>query len=90
MKHRAFKACYLRPELLANVVGVQGEQRLPCADVQNPLVVGQSQHAVVEHALNAEPGHAVQNIWRKTQRVTVTSLITHSSSTAHISFRRIC
>lgn len=72
LKHTAFKVCvfmcYLRPQLSADVVGVQGEQRLPCSDVQNPLVVGQSQHAVVEYPLDAEPRHAVQHIWIKTQR----------------------
>lgn len=59
--------CYLWPQLSADVVGVQGEQRLPCPDVQDPLVVGQGQHAVVEHALDAEPRHAVQHTWRKTE-----------------------
>lgn len=58
---------YLWPQLSADVVGVQGEQRLPCPDVQDPLVVGQGQHAVVEHALDAEPRHAVQHTWRKTE-----------------------
>lgn len=57
-------ACYLRPQLSADVVGVQGEERLPRSHVQHPLVVGQRQHAVVEDSLDAEPGHAVQHIWR--------------------------
>lgn len=60
--------CYLWPQLPADVVGVQGEERLPRPDVQHPLVVGQGQHAVVEHALDAEPRHAVQHICRKTER----------------------
>lgn len=38
---------YLWPQLSADVVGVQGEQRLPRPDVQDPLVLGQGQHAVV-------------------------------------------
>lgn len=58
---------YLWPQLPADVVGVQGEERLPRPDVQDPLVVGQGQHAVVEHALDAEPRHAVQHTWRKTE-----------------------
>lgn len=66
--------CYLRTQLLADVIGVQGEQRLPRADVQDPLVVGQSQHAVVEHSLDAEPRRAVQHIWMETHRRIVTSL----------------
>lgn len=73
-------AYYLWSKLSANVVGVQGEQSLPCADVQNPLMVRQSQHAVVEHSLNAEPRHAVQHIWRKTHRYirALHHMITHS------------
>lgn len=77
--------CYLWPQLSADVIGVQGEQRLPCSDVQNPLVVGQSQHAVVEHSLNAEPRHAVQHIWMRTHRRIITSLTTASLQIAHLS-----
>lgn len=60
-------ASHLWPQLSADVVGVQGKERLPGPDVQDPLVVGQGQHAVVGHALDAEPRHAVQHICRKTQ-----------------------
>ena len=70
---------YLWPSLFANVVGVQGEQHLPCTDVQNSLVVGKRQHAVVVHAWNAEPRHAVQHIWMKTQRCIITTLMAVSS-----------
>lgn len=59
-----YAACYLWPQLSADVVGVQGEECLPRSHVQHPLVVGQRQHAVVEDSLDAEPGHAVQHIWR--------------------------
>lgn len=61
-------AClYLWSQLSADVVGVQGKERLPRPDVEDPLVLGQGQHAVVGHALDAEPRHAVQHICRETE-----------------------
>lgn len=62
------RGSYLRPQLSADVVGVQGEQRLPRPDVQDALVLGQGQRAVVEHALDAEPRHAVQHVCGETER----------------------
>lgn len=61
------RATHLWPQLSADVVGVQGEERLPRPDVQHPLVVGQGQRAVVGHALDAEPRHAVQHVCRTTE-----------------------
>lgn len=68
------RVCYLWPQLSANIIGVQGKQCLARSDVQNSLMVRQCQHAVVEDALNAEPGHAVQNIWMETQVLTLAKI----------------
>lgn len=65
------RVCYLLPQLLADVVGVKGEQGLSGAHVQHPLQVRQRQHAVVIDALDAEPRHAVQHVCRGETHVVV-------------------
>lgn len=53
---------YLWSELSADVVGIQGEDVLSGAHVQNPLMLCQGQHGVVPHPDCAKPRHTVVHV----------------------------
>lgn len=65
-KKRPFRVrAYLWSELSADVVGIQGEDVLSGAHIQNPLVFCQGQHGVVPHPDSTKPRHTVMHIWRE-------------------------